>query len=70
MFGTLYEPPSLSFAGIALLFAVQLCAIFVYKQASAFYRNQQLYAQYGATSLKTSTVGTPPGPAGPANGTR
>lgn len=69
MFGTLYEPPSLTFSGLFLLFAIQLGAIFFYHQAKQYYRNQQLYAQYSRpSSLASSTVAVPtnPGPAGPA----
>lgn len=47
MFGTLYEPPSLTLSGLFILFAIQICAIFVYKQAQAYYRNQHLYQYYG-----------------------
>lgn len=70
MFGTLYEPPSLTFSGLFLLFAIQIAALFVYKQAQAYYRNAQLYQQYGGAHLKVSQNATPPGPAGPATGTR
>lgn len=47
MFGTLYEPPSLTFSGLFLLFAIQIAAIFAYKQVQAYYRNMQLYQLYG-----------------------
>lgn len=67
MFGTLYEPPSLTFTGLFLLFALQLGAIFFYKQAQAYYRNQQAYAQYAAANMTKSVAPNTPGPAGPAN---
>jgi hypothetical protein len=70
MFGTLYEPPSLTFTGLFFLFAIQLCAIFVYKQAQSYYRNQQLYAQYGANLTKSVPPVTLPGPPGQATGAR
>lgn len=68
MFGTLYEPPSLTFSGLFLLFAIQLGAIFVYHQAKQYYRNQQLYAQFSRPSPLAASVTAPntPGPAGGA----
>lgn len=67
MFGTLYEPPSLTFSGLFILFAIQVAGIFFYKQAVAYYRNQQLYPQYH----QKNGVQLPPGvPAGPATATR
>lgn len=63
MFGTLYEPPSLTLSGFVLLVAVQLCAIFVYKQAASYYRQNQAYgAQNLAKSFPPPAV--PIGPAG------
>lgn len=73
MFGTLYEPPSLTFSGFLLLFALQVAALVFYKQAKDYYRNAQLYHQYGISNLGKSTIQQAPpvaGPAGPANGAR
>lgn len=68
MFGTLYEPPSLSLQGLFILFIVQIAAIFVYKQAQSYYRDRQDYAYYAAMNLSKSVAPTAtPGPPGPAN---
>lgn len=61
MFGTLYEPPSLTFTGIFFLLAVQIFGLFLYKQGQAYYRNQQLYAQYGQNVLTKSLPPVTPG---------
>lgn len=70
MFGTLYEPPSLTFSGLLVLFAIQLAAIFVYKQAQAYYRNQQVYAYYGRPLPPEKDEARVAVPAGQAQGAR
>lgn len=70
MFGTLYEPPSLTFSGLFLLFALQIAAIFCYKQAQQFYRSHQLYQQYGPPKHLQNSTTTTPGPAGSATAAR
>jgi hypothetical protein len=70
MFGTLYEPPTLTFSGLFLLFAINIAAIFFYKQAATYYRNQQLYYQHRGPVPEKIGMPTPPGPAGAAPGTR